>query len=436
MRSEDLYISDKAVRVKYVFMNTSPKDVTVTVAFPMPDIAWDAVGEANVDIPAAGPNFLAFTTAVDGKPVKAQVEQKAVDQNGVDRTAYLLGIGVPLDNTRVQTTDDALNRLPKAQQDTVVKLGLAAWPDEGIGVPHKLSARWTLKTTFFWQQTFPAGRAVAVEHNYTPSLGQGYDIGWGAWRSPVTAEFLTKKFCIDDSFVAAFQKTRASDSKIPFGEEFIDYVLVTGANWKAPIGDFHMVIDKGAPANLVSFCGTGVRKTGPTTFEVHYTNFTPTSNVSVLILNSNWRFPDAGVPVALSKAPESLPPEVQSEIDKDSKSCSDKVTFAKGFMTRRDINGDGIEDFILDYGHFLCGEMSGYYCGSAGCLTQVFVSLSDGKFAKVLDENVRGIKFTTLHGRPAMLLGLHGSACGRIGLHRATSRYIGMEKNSLLQTNA
>jgi hypothetical protein len=40
-------------------------------------------------------------------------------------------------------------------------------------------------------------------------------------------------------------------------------VLVTEANWKAPIGDFHMVIDKGAPANLVSFCGTGVRKTGP-----------------------------------------------------------------------------------------------------------------------------------------------------------------------------
>lgn len=78
---------------------------------------------------------------------------------------------------------------------------------------------------------------------------------------------------------------------MPFEEERIDYVLVTGANWKSPIGDFHMVIDKGAPANLVSFCGTGVRKTGPTAFEVHYTNFTPTGNVSVLILNPNWRLP-------------------------------------------------------------------------------------------------------------------------------------------------
>jgi hypothetical protein len=122
-----------------------------------------------------------------------------------------------------------------------------------------------------------------------------------------------------------------------------------------------------------------------------------------------------GVPVALSKAPKPLPAEVQSEIDEAIKSCNEKVKFEKGFMTRRDINSDGIEDFILDYSHLLCGEMSGYYCGSAGCLTQVFVSLSAGKFAKVLDENVRGIKFTTLHGRPAMLLGLHGSACDRIG---------------------
>jgi hypothetical protein len=320
MRSEDLYISDKAVRVKYVFMNTSPKDVTVTVAFPMPDIAWDAA-YVNTDIPAAGANFLAFTTTVDGKPVKVQVEQKAMDQNGVDRSAYLLGIGVPLDTRDPATNDDALNRLPKAQQDAVVKLGLAAWPDEGVSAPHKLSARWTLKTTFFWQQTFPAGRAVAVEHNYIPSLGQAYDFGWGAWGSapgsPEGAAFLAEKYCVDDAFVAAFKKTRPSDSKLPFGEEFIDYVLVTGANWKAPIGDFHIVIDKGAPANLVSFCGTGVRKIGPTTYEVHHANFTPTSNVSVLILNPNWRFP-GGAPTAEAQGistPQTGNPERTAVLD-------------------------------------------------------------------------------------------------------------------------
>jgi hypothetical protein len=116
-----------------------------------------------------------------------------------------------------------------------------------------------------------------------------------------------------------------------------------------------------------------------------------------------------------SKAAKPLPPEVQSEINMAIKDCDEKVKFEKGFLTRRDVNGDGIEDFVLDYGHFICGQRSTDYCGSAGCLTQVFASLPDGKFIKSLDENVRGIKFTAVHGRPAMLLDLHGSYCGKAG---------------------
>ena len=92
-----------------------------------------------------------------------------------------------------------------------------------------------------------------------------------------------------------------------------------------------------------------------------------------------------------------MPPEVQSEINEDIKDCDEKVKFEKGFLLRRDINGDGIEDFILNYGHFVCGQKSTNYCGSAGgCLTQVFASLPDGKFVKCLDENVQGIKFTAV----------------------------------------
>ncbi len=38
MRSEDLYISAKQVRVHYRFANTSNRDLTILVAFPMPDV--------------------------------------------------------------------------------------------------------------------------------------------------------------------------------------------------------------------------------------------------------------------------------------------------------------------------------------------------------------------------------------------------------------
>ena len=116
--------------------------------------------------------------------------------------------------------------------------------------------------------------------------------------------------------------------------------------------------------------------------------------------------------VARSQSTGSVPPQVRTEINKG---CEKPPVLEPGFLTERDINGDGVPDYILDYGRYQCGGDSLLYCGSAGCLTQVFASLPDGRYAKVLDENVRGLAFRKIKGRPAMIIDLHGSACGRAG---------------------
>lgn len=110
-----------------------------------------------------------------------------------------------------------------------------------------------------------------------------------------------------------------------------------------------------------------------------------------------------------------LPPEVKSEINEAIKGCDGEVKFEEGFVTRRDINGEG-SAVILDYGDVVCGEYGdGGFCGSAGCLTKVFVPNPDGTFTKVVDENVHAIKFGEASGRPAIFLELHGNECGRAG---------------------
>ena len=288
MQSEDLSISDKQVKVRYSFLNTSSKDLTVTVAFPLPDI--DANGyDDNMDVPVdSATNFLGFVTLVDGQPVKMQVEQKAL-VDGVDRTAVLLKYHVPL-APEIEATGNAVNALPAAAQAELTKDGLISLDsfDDGTGhgVQSHATAHWTVKTTFYWTQTFPAGRPLTVEHSYIPSVGSFVStnlVDANGAADPNSAE--RKTYCVDDDLlttVAAGFKDRPND--LPYHDEYIDYVLVTGANWKLPIGDFRMTIDKGAAANLVSFCGTGVVKTGPTTFQVHYTNFTPKADVKVLIL--------------------------------------------------------------------------------------------------------------------------------------------------------
>ena len=115
--------------------------------------------------------------------------------------------------------------------------------------------------------------------------------------------------------------------------------------------------------------------------------------------------------------PESLPQEVQAAIQEAVRECEpEKVTPKWGFIVEKDVNGDGVDDYILDYGQFVCGTSQTFHCGSAGCLTQVFVSVPNGKYARVLNENVQELRFEyDVKGRPEMLLGLHGSFCGRIG---------------------
>lgn len=90
---------------------------------------------------------------------------------------------------------------------------------------------------------------------------------------------------MDDAFVAAARRKRAAGYYL--SETWIDYVLVTGANWSGPIRDFRLVVDKGSADHLVSFCGEGVTRISPTQFEIRRSNYTPTRDLSVLIVRGD-----------------------------------------------------------------------------------------------------------------------------------------------------
>lgn len=288
MRSEDLYISEDAVRVRYVFVNNTPVPVTTRVAFPMPDIGGADFFFSNTAIPNRDDpaNILDFHTLVDGKPVAMTVEQRAFVE-GVDRTVWLTGHGIPL-ALQMDGAISRLDALPKAAQDEAIALGLAV-PDEydaGKGWERHLNPAWILKTTFHWEQTFAPGAEVVVEHRYRPAVGSSVDTMVGSPNYRVDAEGVAERarYCIDQSFLAAVERARKGQDYSPFTEWRIAYILRTGGNWARPIGDFRMVIDKGAAGNLVSFCASGVKKISPTRFEVRKTNWRPDRDLSILIL--------------------------------------------------------------------------------------------------------------------------------------------------------
>lgn len=280
MLSEDLYLSASEVRVTYRFLNHTDEDIETIVAFPMPDIEPGYISDVGgyLDEPE---RMLPFITWVDGYPVRTEIEKRAV-VGQADVTRRLQDLNVPL-NPYGQETLDALEALPEATRAALEAEGLIdrgppdgenrwAWP------------AWTLKTTHYWTQYFPRGEHVEIRHIYAPAPGgTTVTVVGNPSLDGTPGEEYASRYCIDDALVNGARRGWASG--LHYSETWLDYVLTTGANWSGPIGDFRLVVDKGSPDNLVSFCAEGVRRISPTQFEVRHTNYTPTRDLNVLILN-------------------------------------------------------------------------------------------------------------------------------------------------------
>ncbi len=281
MDSEDLYISRDLVRVKYRFTNGSDQPVDTLVAFPLPDIPPDS--EENKGF-WSNPSDLKFKTVVDGRPISYEVVQQAYFK-GKEVTARLDALKIPL-NYRDQNFSKALQKAPNAARDKLVADGLLH--DDGVGDDHYYRARWSLRTSVTRRQTFPAKTTVVVEHEYAPLAGGS--VGGGLNPDRRGNEWFRdeqRKYCIDNAWLTSFDRVLKGrkDKTLPYSEIWLGFVLKSGANWKGPIGDFRLVVDKGKPDSLVSFCAEGVKKIGPTRFEARYSNFMPSKDLDILIVD-------------------------------------------------------------------------------------------------------------------------------------------------------
>lgn len=285
MDEEDLYVSPEEIRVVYRFLNRAASPVTLRVAFPMPEIAVEG-GDDNISAPTDSPdNLLAFSTRANGQPVTARVEQK-VFVKGVEETETLRRLGVPL-APHLRATNEAMDRLPGPAKEELLRRGLAQIDeyDVGRGMEKHLAPHWTLRTVWHWEQSFAPGETI-VEHRYKPSVGAtvGSTVGAPQWQKLEYARDYEKRFCMDRDFLSAAGRLHRA-AKGAMMESRIAYVLTTGGNWAKPIRAFRLVVDKGSADALVSFCGEGVHKIGPTRFEMRKENFTPTRDLDVLILS-------------------------------------------------------------------------------------------------------------------------------------------------------
>ena len=288
MLQETLTISQKLVTVRYRFLNESDRDVHATIAFPMPAYGfWN--GESEID--SHNMPMGSFEVTVDGVAVPTRSVRRALVR-GRDVTRELRALG--LDDEQLFITfglaSDAhphADDLPPALEKRVQRV---------IGGDAK--DRWQVAETRLWAQTFPAHREIVVEHRYAPFVGRAYDAPYqrGAavdgspqvlLPSSLGPDRTPSEACVDDDLRASMDRKQArlaaGGAKSVWRQvEDVEYILGTGRNWKGPIADFTLRIEKAKPEDIVSLCFPGQpRRVTPTVLEFHQLDLVPQDRLVV-----------------------------------------------------------------------------------------------------------------------------------------------------------
>lgn len=305
MESEDLYISPTKVRVAYEFRNLTNTDVTGEVIFPMPPVSLWGTLESMWNLPEdlSQLDIVNFKAVVDGVEVPVSIDRIAVieppweenrpasfqyDTPGRDVTADLDYFGIPLSLNAVEI-GELLVGLDQARKDELVRLDLAEFYPAGDGYPETGIPHWSIVTRYHWTQTFKAGAVTAISHEYDNRPAGGLF----SWEEPVPdyMEPVRDLYCVDAGTSRALMKlltqTFEDGETYSMGESMnISYVLRTANSWAGPIKRFKLTIDKGAPENIVSLCADGITKTGPTTFVMEKTDYTPDRDLDIIVVRA------------------------------------------------------------------------------------------------------------------------------------------------------
>lgn len=285
MVEETLEISTKKIRVQYLFRNEAAEDIKTIVAFPLPRRQWNPENQNTGSLRD-------FKLKVDGKSTPTMRERKAIFDDR-DITAHLHSIGLTekqIFETFGGCADDVENVGCDLTQKQRAEL------DKIAGKKNAYHPIWKIDETYYWEQSFPAGKELEVQHEYRPFVGRQYHAPYQRGFEFVSGALIApdgdgSEACVDESTVKTLirrVKTLAKNKPhmVYVSVSDVEYVLGTGRNWKGTIGRFKLRLKKEHADEIVSVCMQGrAQKLDATTLEFNLTDFVPQDRLVVYFYN-------------------------------------------------------------------------------------------------------------------------------------------------------
>lgn len=271
MKTEALYIRPGQIEVRYLFENTTDKDITTQVFFPLPQMpAVETFPQGDLA------HDYEFKLWVNDKPVKYE-KNWTILSGETDITAL-----VPiLFYTEEEIISEAeldrrveMLRLKERQpfiDKNILKYDWIVDPARGEVQAWKMTVDWQKQLSYSWQQTFPAGKTVSVRHTYVPT----------AMTANIGIPFSK---CIDaespkyQDFVFIPENERTYSWNHLDAQDYVEYILTTANNWQGPIENFNLLVE--SPLKSVG-CFDGEAFYGGQYFAVNRSHYTPEWDISV-----------------------------------------------------------------------------------------------------------------------------------------------------------
>lgn len=119
------------------------------------------------------------------------------------------------------------------------------------------------------------------------------------------------------------------------------------------------------------------------------------------------------VSAALPAGAQSLPAPIQQVTDDAFAECRDaggSPSLLADYARTADLNGDSVDDYLIDFIGLNCAGAESYFCGSAGCPVSVWLSTPAG-FEHAWSGPAQASRIDTSTTPPGVVVALHGQFC-------------------------
>ena len=287
--AQDVRLSPDAVTITYRISNSSDAPLDVMLGFKLPELDFSDP-DASYAIPGPDPlNFLSATLKVDGKPAVLPLVQTATS-SGKDVSEALRRARLAL--VPVGTFQTDLAAMAPDMRDALLKQELIKEVGTDIEGKPLYFPTWTVRTEGLRKLTIAPRKPTEVSIRYLPSVGVTRDtVLRKALRdqASVASQVRAAKaaYCIDQGFLNGLDilSGGADANTASLIERRIRVVLAAEGEVPQPVQAYHLVVDKGRPQRIVSFCSENLKKVSATTFETKGTDLTPRAGFDLLMID-------------------------------------------------------------------------------------------------------------------------------------------------------